>query len=341
MALAAATIDGIRMVPQNISPVPRLLIEGEPGMTITIEYSEAVQSRAWKALTKVVVTNNPHAFVDLTAAGVAKRFYRLVASADSTNPNPARLVWIPPGTFAMGSPAAEKDRFDWEGPQMEVTLTQGFYMGKYEVTQREYLELMGKNPSYFVGGRELTFLPPDLRPPPLTEDLNRPVDEVTWFDAVSYCSKLTQQERAAGRLPAEWEYRLPTEAEWEYACRAGTTTRYYYGDDLSYSEVRNYAWITANSGYTTHPVGEKPANEWGLHDMAGNIGEWCLDWYGSYPGGSLTDPKGPSTGFTRVVRGGNWFFFEVHSRSAYRYYLFPDYTPGYIGFRVVLARSQP
>jgi formylglycine-generating enzyme required for sulfatase activity len=152
----------------------------------------------------------------------------------------------------MGSPDSEQDRERDEGPQTLVTLTRGFWMGRYEVTQGEYLAVMESNPSYFTG------------------DTNRPVENVSWNDATNYCAKLTVRERAAGRLPAGWEYRLPTEAQWEYACRAGSTNRFHYGDDPGYTELANYAWYTINTG-STQAVGGKLPNQWGLYDMHGNV----------------------------------------------------------------------
>ncbi len=238
--------------------------------------------------------------------------------------NPLRgTVWINPGTFTMGSPSTEWHRFDDEGPQTRVTISPGFGMSKYETTQEEYLEVMGENPSYFTG------------------DLKRPVEQVTWNDAANYCAKLTARERAAGRLPAGYEYRLPTEAEWEYACRAGTTTRFSFGDDLQYTNLGKYAWYDRNSMGQTHPVGVKAPNAWGLYDMHGSVFEWCLDWYGDYPGGSVTDPRGPSTGSHRVIRGGGWNHDGWNCRSTARSSDSPDSRCKKTGFRPVLAPSQP
>jgi formylglycine-generating enzyme required for sulfatase activity len=238
-------------------------------------------------------------------------------------PPPVGMVWIPPGTFTMGSPDSEQDRFDDEGPQTVVTLTHGFFMGQHEVTQAEYQAVIGSNPSYFSG------------------DPNRPVEQVSWDDATNYCGKLTAAERAAGRLPTGYVYRLPTEAEWEYACRAGTTTRFFYGDDPGYTQLGNYDWYGSNSGSTTHAVGLKQPNPWGLYDMAGNVQEWCLDLWGTYPGWSVTDPRGPASGSYRVVRGGCWLDDGWDCRSALRL----NFTPGdrriFIGFRAVLAPGQP
>ena len=188
----------------------------------------------------------------------------------------------------MGSPTNEVDRLDNEGPQTVVTLTKGFYMSKYKVTQKDYQWVIGGYPSVFTG------------------DFSRPVETVSWEDATNYCARLTQRERAARLIPPNSVYRLPTEAEWEYACRAWTSTRFSYGDDPSYMSLAKYAWYLDNSGHTTHPVGQKLPNPWGLYDMHGGLWEWCQDWYGPYPGGSVIDPQGPATGSYRVFRGGSW-----------------------------------
>ncbi|MBI3191208.1 MAG: SUMF1/EgtB/PvdO family nonheme iron enzyme, partial [Pedosphaera parvula] len=158
-------------------------------------------------------------------------------------------------------------------------------------------------------------------------------------DATNYCARLTDQERVAGRLPDGWEYRLPTEAEWEYGCRAGTTSRLYYGDDPNYSELDNYAWYNKNSGDTSHVVGGKKPNAWGLHDMLGNVYEWCQDWYGPYPGGSVADPQGPAAGSDRVDRGGSYNYDNYLCRSADRRYIPPATKGSYIGFRLVLVEA--
>ena len=164
---------------------------------------------------------------------------------------------------------------------------------------------------------------------------------MSWFDATNYCGKLTQRERAAGRIATNSVYRLPTEAEWEYACRAWTSTRFSYGDDPGYTELNNYAWYTNNSSNVTHPVGQKLPNPWGLYDMHGNVAEWCQDWYGPYPGGIALDPQGPATGSVRVIRGGLWLRPASYCRSAWRKALSPDFLGDGAGFRVVLAPGQP
>jgi len=234
---------------------------------------------------------------------------------------PDGMVRINGGTFSMGSPANEPEREDDE-VQHQVTVG-SFYLGKYEVTQKEYQEVMGTTPSGFKGD-------------------NLPVESVSWFDAVEYCNKRSQRE---GLTPAytisgsgdnrtvTWNrnangYRLPTEAEWEYACRAGTTTAYNTG-----------ASITDNTGWysdrKTHPVGQKPANAWGLYDMHGNVFEWCWDWYGNYPSGAQTDPVGASSGSRRVRRGGSWSNTAQFARSALRINNDPYFRSINLGFRVL------
>ena len=209
------------------------------------------------------------------------------------------------------------------GSPTNETLTRSFFLGRYEVTQGEYLSVIGTNPSNFPG------------------DTNRPVEQVSWNDATNYCAQLTARERLAWRLPAGWTYRLPTEAEWEYASRAGSTNRFSYGDDPDYTQLANYAWYSANSGGTTHAVGGKLPNRWDLYDMSGNVWEWCADWYGNYPGGSVMDPRGSSAGSSRVVRGGRWTNSGRCCRSAYRLSDYPSDRNYIVGFRVVLAPCQP
>jgi len=233
------------------------------------------------------------------------------------------MVLIQPSTFKLGSPNNEQDRDTNEGPQTTVTLTHAFWIGQYEVTQQEFMAVMGTNPSVFPG------------------DSSRPVSSVSWFAANDYCAKLTQQEIAAGRIPAGTQYRLPTEAEWECAARAGTSTRFSHGDDPSYSSLDNFAWFAQNAGATVHPVGRKLPNPWGLYDMAGNVWEWCQDWFGPLPGGVQIDPSGPASTATglKVMRGGAYDFSNSDCRSARRNFFgaHPFLTDSNLGFRVVLT----
>jgi hypothetical protein len=231
--------------------IPLLTIYGWPGDTNRIETSSSSDpSAVWIPLTNVVLTSSVFEFYDRVSPWGPRRFYRAIMLGGSRVDPGERFVYLPPGQFVMGSPASEVDRGADEGPQTQVTLTRGFFMGRYEVTQGEYLSVIGSNPSYFTG------------------NANRPVEMVNWYEATNYCGKLTAAERLAGRLPAGWAYRLPTEAEWEYACRAGSTNRFSYGNDPGYTQLANYAWYIANSGSGTHPVGGKLPNRWGLFDTS-------------------------------------------------------------------------
>jgi formylglycine-generating enzyme required for sulfatase activity len=245
-------------------------------------------------------------------------------------PIPSDMVRINGGTFMMGSPASEAGRGSYEN-QHRVTVG-SFYMGRYEVTQKEYTALMGTNPSVFKGD-------------------NLPVENVSWYDAVNYCNALSRKE---GLTPAyavsgtnvTWNrsangYRLPTEAEWEYACRAGTTTPFSTGSNITTNQANydgNYPYNgNAKGSYRnkTTAVGSFAANAWGLYDMHGNVREWCWDWFGDYGTAAQTDPMGAFSGSYRVSRGGSWFNGSQILRSAYRYDYTPSYSYYYFGFRLV------
>jgi formylglycine-generating enzyme required for sulfatase activity/tRNA A-37 threonylcarbamoyl transferase component Bud32 len=220
------------------------------------------------------------------------------------------LLEIPPGKFRMG-----------EGPSaVAVTLTRPFLLGKTEVTRGQWQQVMGTTP--WAGGTGAS-------------DAELPAVNVSWENAREFCEKLTARERSNGTLTASEAYRLPTEAEWEYVCRAGTTTAFSFGDDDSL--LGDFGWFNANSGGNAHPVGAKKPNAWGLHDMHGNVWEWCSDWNdGKLAGG--VDPEGPTTGLNRMHRGGSWLLTPVHSRSAFRSDVAPSFGHVGLGFRV--ARSQ-
>jgi formylglycine-generating enzyme required for sulfatase activity len=282
---------------------------------------------------------------------------------------PIELVEIPAGEFMMGSPETEEGREDNETQHL-VKVTYAFKMGKYEVTQKQWREVMG-------------FTAEELRqraPTPLRERLEFAIERscvdpksiwrnawwvlyyernrrritryedstpinVNWNDAVAFCARLTEMERVAGRLPLEHEYRLPSEAEWEYACRAGSTTRFANGD--TDADLDKIGWhCGGKGGRSLQPGGLKLPNDWGLYDMHGNVGEWCLDWYGEYSANKIIDPFGPDDGSMRVIRGG-WFGSCPHDcRSACREIIFPDEANqpevvSILGFRVVLAPVRP
>jgi formylglycine-generating enzyme required for sulfatase activity len=254
----------------------------------------------------------------------------------------ANMSWIQPGTFTMGSPTSEALR-DSSEVQHQVTITSGFYIGKYEVTQGEYLAIVGNNPSYFTPANSYS------------EDLNRPVENVSWYDATNYCHLLTQQELTAGRIPSGWVFRLPTESEWEYACRAGTSTAFNFGNVIqggdanfdtryTYSASSGEAFVSSPSIpplNRTTTVGNYVDNAWGLYDMHGNVWEWCQDRYGSYPTGSVIDPQGPTSGANRVIRGGYWEHHGYFCRSAVHEQYIPSATGSAVGFRIVLAPTTP
>jgi formylglycine-generating enzyme required for sulfatase activity len=274
------------------------------------------------------------------------------ASSRSLVPLSPPMQWVVPSSFVMGSSDGEDAGAQ---PAHQVTLSKGFYMGKYQVTQDEYYAVMDANPSYFTTGAASG------------ETQGRcPVEQVSWYDAIVFCNKLSMFENRTpvyrigessdpmrwGAVPANnnytWNamkvdsnangYRLPTEAEWEYACRAGTTTAYNTGASISDTT----GWYSANSIGKTHEVGRKPANKFGLYDMHGNVKEWCWDWHGVYSNKAVTDPTGPATGTYRIARGGGYVHAAPSLRSAYRYDS-NDYIPSYKsradGFRVV--RNAP
>jgi len=251
-------------------------------------------------------------------------------AVESSNPKPSpsaqtvvpAMVRVEGGTFQMGSNDGNGGFFIDNRPVHTVTL-KSFYIGKYEVTQKEWREVMGNNPSWFKG-----------------DDL--PVEEVSWFDAIEYCNRrsiregLTPAYSGSGdNITCNWNangYRLPTEAEWEYAAKGGNGSpgNYIYSGSNTIGDV---AWYKGNSGGRTHPVGTKAANSLGIHDMSGNVDEWCWDWYGSYPNGTQTDPRGPVSGISRVKRGGDWNDDVSWISSVSRYNFSPHNVRD--GFRLV------
>ena len=237
-----------------------------------------------------------------------------------TNSIGMKLVLIPKGTFQMGSPIEEEGADDDE-QQHQVTISQDYYLGVTEVTQGQYEKVMGTNPSYF-----------QQRAIRKSDSSMYPVEQVSWEGAVEFCRKLSElpEEKKAGRV-----YRLPTEAEWEYACRAGSETAFSFGESVE--SLGDYAWLADNSGGKTKPVGDKQSNAWGLYDMHGNVWEWCSDWEGDYPIGAISDPTGPREGSSRILRGGGWLDTAARCRSADRYRGIPSGRSNYYGFRLALS----
>ncbi len=222
-----------------------------------------------------------------------------------------RMVLIPPGHFLMGSPNRELGRETGEGPVHVVTLTRAFWLGVVPVTQAQWRAVMGTTPSHFEGD-------------------NRPVEQVSWYAAQEFCWAMSRQTGE--------RFRLPTEAEWEYACRAGTTTPYHSGEGVE--ALRQVGWCNyeahADTARETRPVGRLRPNGFGLYDMHGNVWEWCADWFESYTGAEVVDPQGPASGRGRVVRGGSWYFAPRIARSAYRFWHTPDSFSDSHGCRVVM-----
>lgn len=244
------------------------------------------------------------------------------------------MIWIEPGSFVMGSPEGETGRSDDE-TQHRVTLTKGFWLGKYPVTQRQWQELMGSNPSFFVTGKVMRkagwFTSESIMP----DSSMHPVEQVTWDDCSELCAQLTEIECRGNRLPHDYKYVLPTEAQWEYACRAGSASPYSGARDLG-----ELAWFELNSGNRTHPVGTKKPNAWGLYDMHGNTYEWCLDAKREFSRAAVVDPCGPILGEEHIRRGGGWSCRSSRCRAAYRDGFFLNFR-FYFGCRVALSQVHP
>ena len=243
------------------------------------------------------------------------------------------MRWIPAGTFWMGAGDDDKEAYDDEKPQHEVTLTQGYWMGEMPVTQGQYQTITSQNPSLFHKA-----------------GLDAPVEQVNWYDAAAFANKLSALEGLSPCFVGSGEemdgvgnkgsdyigckgWRLPTEAEWEYACRAGTATP-------CYGSLKKIAWYEENSGGTTHAVGQKKANAWGLYDTLGNVWEWCYGWYDDYSAQAATDPVAAATGAGRVLRGGGWGNDANFMRAVQRYYDSLTYRNYDLGFRLVRSSFE-
>ena len=226
---------------------------------------------------------------------------------------PLHFVFIKSGSFLMGSPESEAGRDPDESPLRQVQISRPFYLGTFEVTQQQFEAVMNYNPSIFDD---------------FEESPAHPVENISWEEADLFIKKLNALNIGS--------FRLPTEAEWEYACRADTQSAYYWGNDMKSNGESEYTWANSRSFAMTHPVGTKKANEWGLYDMAGNVWEWCSDWYGKYKDKPEIDPKGPEAGKNKVFRGGSWYDFHPSHRSANRHR--HGINKGYaaIGLRLVM-----
>jgi formylglycine-generating enzyme required for sulfatase activity len=261
----------------------------------------------------------------LVIFGMTQLGCRVLAQSpkEITNSIGMKLVLIPKGTFMMGSPESEKGRDKDDETQHEVTISKDYYLGVIEVTQGQYEKVMGTNPSHF----QKQFIRK-------SDSSMYPVEQVSWEDAVDFCKKLSElpEEKKAGRV-----YCLPTEAEWVYACRAGSKSAYSFGETSK--SLGDYAWFDRNSKGQTHPVGERKPNAWGLYDMHGNVWEWCSDRYGEYPKVAVSDPVGPREGSVRVLRGGSWCDVAASCRSAIRRRYVPSIRGNDLGFRLALSSS--
>lgn len=307
--------------------VPGLTFHGLPGTRATVQWSTNSQG-PWTYWTNLVIGTNGATLADFET-GPETRFYRSAASVVQLETGAGMLVWIPPGHFQRGSPTNEPGRNSDETLH-SVTLTKGFWMGRCEVTQAEYWTVMGSNPSYFKGP-------------------NLPVERVGWADATEYCRRLTLLDRDSGRIATNEVYRLPSEAQWEYAARGGApeSTATAFGSQLG-SQLANFNGNFPYNGAGKGPnlqgpvaVGSYAPNTWLLLDMHGNVAEWCLDRYLAYPNRAVTDPLGGATG-DELARGGSYYSFGVACRSAARWQL-PNLPGGFrspqLGFRIVLVQT--
>jgi formylglycine-generating enzyme required for sulfatase activity len=261
----------------------------------------------------------------------------VVESAPRHEPEPVYtsrfvdLVSIPGGTFLMGSAESQEGRYSNEGPVHEVHVSR-FACTRYPVTRRIYAEITGLDPGWPEG-----------------ETDDRPVNNISWLEAVTFCNQLSDREGVThcywiDGKEVTWDrtadgYRLLTEAEWEYACRAGTTTRFSFGNNEG--RLYKHAWLKTNSKGEPRPVGRKTPNRWGLHDMHGNVYEWCWDWYGGYLETALSDPAGPPAGESRVLRGGAFNFSPKNLRSTGRFRYQPSFRDWFVGFRCARGASPP
>ncbi len=299
----------------SLPPVP---LPSSQQVIVDVTVPESVLSAKGEATLHLWARDSFGSVKNATAGGSLARYPVTTERTIATDPYGMKFARIPAGTFTMGSPVSEPNR-RWNETQHQVTISKDFYVMTTEVTQAQWQAVMGSNPSLFSGA-------------------SLPVENVSWSDAQAFILKLNQLTGEA--------YRLPTESEWEYACRGGTASAYNSGSNSAAAgQLNPYAWygvyynsgswIVGTSGGTTHAVGQKTPNAYGLYDMHGNVWEWCQDWHGSYPAGPVTDPQGPVSGSFRVFRGGCWSSFAQYCRSAFRFNFVPS-SPYYsFGFRLL------
>ena len=277
----------------------------------------------WKPLHAFPAKKAARAYTHVNTVQSGQAFFRGQHLEMEIHPD---MIWVPPGNYQLGSPYEEADRFADEGPQQLTVLPVGFWVHKFEVTQEEYIKLMGNNPS-FGYNTEAGELEADL-----------PVDSLTWDEAREYCRRLNEQELKANRVPPGYEYRLPTEAEWEYVARAGTTGAYSFGGDDQVDYLGEFGWWRENSGETPMPVGQLAPNPWGLYDIHGNVFEWCLDDYEAYEEGGFVAFSGDDY---KVIRGGSFYCPASILRSACRIEpQIADFRNWLTGLRVFLAPKR-
>lgn len=269
-------------------------------VTIDVKGGETIRVRV--VMPPVTETANPRLSEPQATSKIGRSF--------SLQSPRLRMIWVDEGTFIMGGAGGNRD----ELPATSVTITSGFWIGETEVTQSQWQSIMQSNPSDFRGD-------------------DRPVERVSWDDALDFCRRLTRQERAAGRLPLGFEFTLPTEAQWEYACRAGSAGSPPVNFDVA-------AWFNANSSRSTHPVATQESNPWGLYDMLGNVWEWCLDSKGTYKGGATSDPLNLSPAETKVYRGGSWYDSDSYCRPGYRNSSQRSLRWHTVGFRLALSKVR-
>ena len=310
-ALGQATV---QLLPESSSGTYSLTASNLPTTSVAVIWRSdgpLAKGDHWSAVHAFPADELKSAALPIRPGATGASFFKLSWQGIAV---PKNMIWLPLGDFSMGSPEDEAGRFKDEGPVHSVTIPHGFWMDRYEVTQQRFNDIMGSNPS----STEFT---PDL-----------PVNKVTWHEAREFCRRTTQQERSRGTLPIGYLYRLPTEAEWEYACRAGTENAYSYGDETE--SLSQHGWWAGNSRGKPEQVGQLKPNPWGFYDIHGNVFEWCLDIYKAYPEGRAFS----DTGKLKILRGGAYYCPRGILRSACRA---EPQEPGYrwilAGFRVVLA----